>query len=100
MDGLPLAGIPACHPALTPAILVALIFRTAEAFAASAHLHPHRRRLRTATETLAFLNYQAILNDMRFGYGSALSVIFLGSLAFALFYLYTLGLQVKKEPRP
>jgi ABC-type sugar transport system permease subunit len=89
-------------PLLIPAILVALIFRTAEAFMVFGHIYTLTGGgPGTATETLAFLNYQAILNDMRFGYGSALSVvIFLGSLAFALFYLYTLGLQVKEEPRP
>lgn len=89
-------------PLLTPAILVALIFRTAEAFMVFGHIYTLTGGgPGTATETLAFLNYQAILNDMRFGYGSALSmVIFLGSLAFALFYLYIMGLQVKEEPRP
>jgi ABC-type sugar transport system permease subunit len=88
-------------PLLTPAILVALIFRTAQAFMVFGHIYTLTDGgPGTATETLAFLNYQAILNDMRFGYGSALSVvIFLGSLAFALFYLYTMGLQVKEEPR-
>jgi ABC-type sugar transport system permease subunit len=89
-------------PLLTPAILVALVFRTAEAFMVFGHIYTLTGGgPGTATETLAFLNYQAILNDMRFGYGSALSVvIFLGSLTFALFYLYIIGLQVKEEPRP
>jgi ABC-type sugar transport system permease subunit len=89
-------------PLLAPAILVALIFRTAQAFMVFGHIYTLTGGgPGTATETLAFLNYQAILNDMRFGYGAALSVvIFLGSLAFALFYLYTMGLQVKEEPRP
>jgi ABC-type sugar transport system permease subunit len=88
-------------PLLTPAIQVALIFRTSEAFMVFGHIYTLTGGgPGTATETLAFLNYQAILNDMRLGYGSALSVvIFLGSLAFALFYLYIMGLQVKEEPR-
>jgi trehalose/maltose transport system permease protein len=82
-------------PLLKPAILVALIFRTAQAFMVFDHIYALTSGgPGTATETLAFLNYQAILNDMRFGYGSALSVlIFLGSLAFALLYIYTLGLH-------
>ena len=88
-------------PLLAPAILVALIFRTAQAFMVFGHIYTLTGGgPGTATETLAFLNYQAILNDMRFGYGAALSVvIFLGSLAFALFYLYTMGRQMKEEPR-
>lgn len=81
-------------PLLAPAILVALIFRTAQAFLVFGHIYTLTGGgPGTATETLAFLTYQAILNDMRFGYGSALSVIiFLGSLAFALVYLRILGL--------
>jgi ABC-type sugar transport system permease subunit len=88
-------------PLLTPAILVALIFRTAQAFMVFGQIYTLTGGgPGNATETLAFLNYQAILNDMRFGYGAALSVmIFLGSLAFALLYLSTLGLQVKEGGR-
>jgi multiple sugar transport system permease protein len=88
-------------PLLTPAILVALIFRTAQAFMVFGQIYTLTGGgPGNATETLAFLNYQAILNDMRFGYGAALSVlIFLGSLAFALLYLGTLGLQVKEGER-
>jgi ABC-type sugar transport system permease subunit len=86
-------------PLLKPAILVALIFRTAQAFMVFDHIYTLTGGgPGTATEPLAFLNYQAILNDMRFGYGSALSVlIFLGSLAFALLYLHTLGLPAEGE---
>jgi multiple sugar transport system permease protein len=89
-------------PLLTPAILVALIFRTAQAFMIFGHIYTLTGGgPGTATETLAFLNYQAILNDMRFGYGAALSVlIFLGSLIFALVYLYTLGLRTLEGSRP
>ena len=89
-------------PLLTPAILVALIFRTSQAFMIFGHIYTLTGGgPGTATETLAFLNYKAILNDMRFGYGAALSVlIFLGSLAFALVYLYTLGLSAEEGPRP
>ena len=87
-------------PLLAPAILVALIFRTAQAFLIFGHIYTLTGGgPGTATETLAFLTYQAILNDMRFGYGSALSVlIFLGSLAFALLYLRTLGLPAAEGP--
>ena len=89
-------------PLLIPAILVALIFRTSQAFMVFGHIYTLTGGgPGTATETLAFLNYQAILNDMRFGYGAALSVvIFLGSLVFALLYLYTLGLRAAEGSRP
>ena len=82
-------------PLLKPAILVVLIFRTAQAFMVFDHIYALTAGgPGTATETLAFLNYQAILNDMRFGYGSALSVlIFAISLVFALLYIRTLGLH-------
>lgn len=82
-------------PLLKPAILVALIFRTAQAFMVFDHIYALTAGgPGTATETLAFLNYQAILNDMRFGYGSALSVlIFLISMVFALLYIHSLGLS-------
>jgi ABC-type sugar transport system permease subunit len=88
-------------PLLTPALLVALIFRTAQAFMVFGHIYTLTGGgPGTATETLAFLNYQAILNDMRFGYGAALSVlIFLGSLAFALLYLSAMGRQLQEGQR-
>jgi len=89
-------------PLLTPAILVALIFRTSQAFMIFGHIYTLTGGgPGTATETLAFLNYQAILNDMRFGYGAALSVvIFLSSLVFALLYLYTLSPRAAEGARP
>jgi ABC-type sugar transport system permease subunit len=82
-------------PLLTPALLVALIFRTAQAFMVFGHIYTLTAGgPGTATETLAFLAFQAIFNDMRFGYGSALSVMmFLGSLAFALLYIRFLGIR-------
>jgi ABC-type sugar transport system permease subunit len=89
-------------PLLTPAIMVALVFRTSQAFMVFGHIYTLTGGgPGTATETLAFLNYQAILNDMRFGYGAALSVlIFLSSLAFALLYLHSLSPRVEEGPMP
>ena len=73
-------------PLLKPAILVALIFRTAQAFMVFDHIYALTGGgPGTATESLAFLAYQAVLNDLRFGYGSALAVmIFLVGLLLAL----------------
>lgn len=86
-------------PLLKPAILVALIFRTAQAFMVFDHIYTLTAGgPGTATETLAFLAYWATLNNMRFGYGSALSVVmFLGSLVFALLYLRILTLSPEGE---
>jgi len=87
-------------PLLTPALLVALIFRTAQAFMVFGHVYTLTAGgPGTATETLAFLAFQAIFNDLRFGYGSALSVMmFLGSLIFALLYIRFLGIQPQGGP--
>ncbi len=76
-------------PLLQPAILVALIFRTTQAFMVFDHIYTLTGGgPGTATETLAFLAYQAVLNDLRFGYGSALSVlIFLVGLFLSLLYV-------------
>lgn len=85
-------------PLLKPTILVALIFRTLQAFMVFGHIYAMTGGgPGTATETLAFLAYQAILNDMDFGYGSAISVvIFFFTLAFALLYIRWLGLGLEK----
>lgn len=85
-------------PLLTPALLVALIFRTAQAFMVFGHVYALTAGgPGTATETLAFLAFQALFNDLRFGYGSALSVMmFLGSLVFALLYIRFLGIRFQR----
>ena len=81
-------------PLLKPALLVALIFRTSQAFMVFGHIYTLTGGgPGNATESLAFLAYQAILNDMRFGYGSAICIlIFLSSFVLALLYLRVLGL--------
>lgn len=86
-------------PLLKPALLVALIFRTSQAFMVFGHIYTLTGGgPGNATESLAFLAYQAILNDMRFGYGSAICIlIFLSSFALALLYLRVLGLGEEKR---
>lgn len=73
-------------PLLRPAIAVALVFRTLQAVKVFDHIvaltggGPG-----TATETVVFLAYHALLRDLNLGYGSAVSVVtFLLSLAFVL----------------
>ena len=86
-------------PLLKPAILVALIFRTAQAFMVFDHIYALTGGgPGTATESLAFLAYQAVLNDLRFGYGSALAVIiFLVSLLLALLYVRFLSAEAGRR---
>jgi ABC-type sugar transport system permease subunit len=83
-------------PLLKPAILVALIFRTLDAFRVFDLIFvltgggPG-----TATEPIALYTFTALLQNLRFGYGSALSVvIFLVTFALAIFYIRVLGVDL------
>ena len=80
-------------PLLQPAILVALIFRTLDAFRVFDLIYvltgggPG-----TSTEPVALYAFNALLQNLRFGYGSALSVlIFLLTFGLALAYVRGLG---------
>jgi ABC-type sugar transport system permease subunit len=80
-------------PLLKPALVVVLIFRTLDAFRVFdlvfvlTHGGPG-----TATEPITVYTFTALLNYLRFGYGSALSVlIFLVTFLLALFYLRVMG---------
>lgn len=83
-------------PMLKPAILVALIFRTLDAFRVFDLIFvltgggPG-----TATEPIALYTFAALLQNLRFGYGSALSVIvFLITFALAVVYIRLLGVDL------
>jgi ABC-type sugar transport system permease subunit len=75
-------------PLLRPALLVALIFRALDAFRVFDLIYvltgggPG-----TATEPLALYAFDALLQDLRFGFGSALSVV-LFAVTFSLAWLY------------
>jgi multiple sugar transport system permease protein len=80
-------------PLLAPAILVALIFRTLDAFRVFDLIYvltgggPG-----TATEPIALYTFNSLMHNLRFGYGSALSVlVFLITFALALGYIRLLG---------
>jgi ABC-type sugar transport system permease subunit len=80
-------------PLLAPAILVALIFRTMNAFRVFDLIYvltgggPG-----TATEPIALYTFNSLMHNLRFGYGSALSVlVFLVTFALALGYIRLLG---------
>ena len=80
-------------PLLMPAILVALIFRTMNAFRVFDLIYvltgggPG-----TATEPIALYTFNSLMHNLRFGYGSTLSVlVFLVTFALALGYIRLLG---------
>lgn len=86
-------------PLLKPAILVALIFRTLDAFRVFDLIYvltgggPG-----TATEPISLYAFNALLQNLRFGYGSALSVIvFLVTFGLAVFYIRVLGVDLAGE---
>ena len=88
-------------PLLKPAVLVALIFRTLDAFRVFDLIYvltgggPG-----TSTEPIALYTFNTLLQNLRFGYGSALSVvIFLVTFLLALLYIRGLGVDlVGREP--
>ena len=88
-------------PLLAPAILVALIFRTLDAFRVFDLIYvltgggPG-----TATEPIALYTFNTLMQNLRFGYGSALSVlVFLVTFTLALGYIRLLGRGLT-ETRP
>lgn len=85
-------------PLLRPAILVALIFRTLDAFRVFDLVYvltgggPG-----TATEPLALYTFNSLLQNLRFGYGAALSVIvFSVTFGLALVYIRVLGADTRE----
>ena len=80
-------------PLLRPAILVALVFRTLDAFRVFDLVYVLTNGgPGTATEPVALYTFTTLLQHLRFGYGAALSVvIFLVTFALALLYVRWLG---------
>ena len=80
-------------PLLKPAILVALIFRTLDAFRVFDLIYVMTGGgPGTSTEPIALYTFNSLLQNLRFGYGSALSVIvFLVTFLLALGYIRFLG---------
>jgi ABC-type sugar transport system permease subunit len=80
-------------PLLRPAILVALIFRTLDAFRVFDLIYALTGGgPGTSTEPIALYTFNALLQNLQFGYGSALSVIvFLVTFGLALVYIRFLG---------
>jgi ABC-type sugar transport system permease subunit len=80
-------------PLLKPAILVALIFRTLDAFRVFDLIYVMTGGgPGTSTEPIALYTFNTLLQNLRFGYGSALSVVvFAVTFGLALGYIRFLG---------
>lgn len=83
-------------PLLKPAILVALIFRTLDAFRVFDLIYALTGGgPGTSTEPIALYTFNVLLQNLQFGYGSALSVIvFLITFGLALLYIRFLGAEL------
>lgn len=86
-------------PLLRPALAVALVFRSLDAFRVFDLIYvltgggPG-----TATEPIALYAFNALFSNLRFGYGAALSVIvFLVTFLLALLYLQGMGSLAEEE---
>ena len=88
-------------PLLKPTILVALIFRTLDAFRVFDLVYALTGGgPGTATEPIALYTHSTILQNLRFGYGSALSVvIFAITFGLAFVYIRGLGLRLSGDER-
>jgi ABC-type sugar transport system permease subunit len=88
-------------PLLRPALLVALIFRTLDAFRVFDLIYVMTGGgPGTSTEPIALYTFDALLQNLRFGYGAALSVVvFLITFTLALAYIYWLGAGTRGAAR-
>ena len=86
-------------PLLKPALLVALIFRTLDAFRVFDLMYVMTGGgPGTATEPIALYTFNSLLQNLRFGYGSALSVlVFLVAFLLALGYIRLVGADLTES---
>ena len=83
-------------PLLKPAILVALIFRTLDAFRVFDLIYALTGGgPGTSTEPIALYTFNVLLQNLQFGYGSALSlIVFLVTFGLALIYIRVVGAEL------
>ena len=88
-------------PLLRPALLVALIFRTLDAFRVFDLIYALTGGgPGTATEPVSLYGFTVLLQYLRFGYGSAIAVIvFVVTFGLALLYVRTVGAGLLEEER-
>lgn len=85
-------------PLLRPAILVALVFRTLDAFRVFDLVYALTGGgPGTATEPIALYTFNTLMQNLEFGYGAALSVVvFAVTFVLALVYMRLLGAEAKR----
>jgi ABC-type sugar transport system permease subunit len=88
-------------PLLKPALLVALIFRTLDAFRVFDLIYALTGGgPGTSTEPIALYTFNALLQNLQFGYGAALSVIvFVLTFSLALVYIRFMGAELMGSRR-
>jgi multiple sugar transport system permease protein len=87
-------------PLMKPAIMVALLFRTLDAFRVFDTVFVLTRGA-LDTETVAIVGYNTLINRLNLGLGSAVSVlIFLCVVALAWLYIKGFGVSFDRERRP
>ena len=86
-------------PLLRPALLVAFIFRTLDAFRVFDVIYVMTGGgPGTATEPIALLTFRMLLQNLRFGFGAALSIIvFVVSFVLAVVFIRVLGRNALME---
>lgn len=86
-------------PLLRPALLVAVLFRTLDAFRVFDVIYVMTGGgPGTATEPVSLYTFNTLLQHLRFGYGSALSVlIFVATFLLALLYIRLAGRSLLEE---
>ena len=87
-------------PLVRPALLVAVIFRTLDAVRVFDLIYVLTQGgPGTSTEPIALYTFSTLLQHLRFGFGSAVSVIvFLFSFLLALVYIRLLGANLTESP--
>jgi multiple sugar transport system permease protein len=84
-------------PLMKPAIIVALLFRTLDAFRVFDSVFIMTRGAND-TETVSILGYNVLINRVNIGLGSAVSVlIFFAVIAIAMFFVKVLGASTQQQ---
>jgi multiple sugar transport system permease protein len=84
-------------PLMKPAVLVALLFRTLDAFRIFDTVYVQTRGAH-ATESVSIVGYNALITRLNLGLGSAVSVlIFIGVLLIALLFIRGFGISMTRR---
>jgi multiple sugar transport system permease protein len=85
-------------PLMKPAILVALLFRTLDAFRIFDNIYIIQPGGALNTESVSILGYNVIINRVNVGLGSAISMlIFICVIAIAVFFVKALGTSTAQQ---